>query len=937
MSGVDWNLVSEIFADALEQPPDARSAYVAARCGRQADVLAAVERLLDAEAAAEPAFMMGLDPGSMAAVIRAVADAPETVGPYRLVRELGRGGMGQVFLAERADGQFDQRAAVKLLKRGMDSDAILTRFLRERQILAALDHPNIARLFDGGITQDGRPYFVMEYVQGQPITRFCDEHRLSIDERLQLFCLVCLAVEYAHRNLVVHRDLKPSNILITADGQPKLLDFGIAKLLSAERCAADATTLTQAGARMLTPEYAAPEQFYDGPITTSTDVYSLGALLYELLAGHRPFAGREKQGVPAPMADEEAPSITRAMAAATGPAERGDTSSPEAIAAARSTDPARLRQRLGGDLETIVAMALRRLPERRYASVEALRDDIHRHQQRLPVKARPDTTLYRVSRFVRRHRIGVLSASAVIAVVLTFGGTAAVQAIQIRKQARELEVERDRARSEAAAAESVSDFLVGVFEVSDPMAQGRGDSIRARELLDRGAERIETDLEGEPELQARMLTVMGKAYYNLSRGDRAEPLLQRAVELQRAAAGDTSAAVIAALQELANVQELKGNHRAAEATLREALARQERVDADGSAMPKLLVKLATVLHKQGEVAQVTATVGDALDRLERASPEASAASRATLRDLATFLGYAREWEKLDAVHRRLVQLEQSTAGPRSEALAIAYADWAATRQRRGDLQTADSLSSFALAIFREVRAPSVATAHALLALAAVAGAVRAPDRADSLFRAAIEIYRARLGEHHRLVANARTLQASHLQRRGRHAEAIPLLDGAIETFRRETESVEGLLIAEWKLAVALRGAGRLVESDTMFRRALQDFETRFPPDYILTANVRQDYGEALIELDRPREAEPVLRQAIRVLARRWGENDFRVDDARVTLGRALTALGRYAEAEDILGGALQRLEQARGPDDPRTRRARQAYESLEHARSDPGG
>lgn len=929
MSAIDWTRVAEIFADALDRPEEERAAFVAGCCAGQPALLAAVQRLLDAEALAAPAFMKGLDPPAIGAIIRAVAEAPERAGAYRLIREIGRGGMGQVFLAERADGQFEQRAAVKLLKRGMDSDAILARFIRERQILAGLNHPNIARLIDGGIAEDGRPYLVMEYVEGQPITHYCDAHRLSIAERLQLFCDVLLGVEYAHRNLVVHRDLKPSNILVTADGQPKLLDFGIAKVLSAGRHEADATTLTQAGARMLTPDYAAPEQFRAEAITTSTDVYSLGAVLYELLAGRRPFAARSDR---AP--EEEAAPLTAAL--------------PDAVATARSTDAGRLRRQLAGDLETIVMTALRPLQERRYTSVEALRDDIRRFQQQLPLKARPDTTVYRLSRFVRRNRIGVFASTAIAALVLAFAITAALQADQIRKQASALEVERDRAQGEAAAANSVSNFLVGVFEVSDPMAETRGDSILARELLDRGAERIDADLSGQPELQARMLSVMGRAYYNLSRSDRAVPLLQRAVELQRAAAGDTSAAVVAALQQLAQVQQWR-DQAGAVATLREAVALQERIDGDDALMWSLLVDLALVYHRQGEAEQYGSTVADALVRLEKIPPEQLAASHETLHQYIALLRYTRDWEKLDVSHRKLVEVEQATDGPRSAAVAIAYASWAEARQQgvhseladrqrpSGPAESADSLVSLALAIVRDLDVKSPRATDALVQVAAVLRNRGALPQADSLYRVAIEVLREQLGDDHRTVALVRSNLAITLQRRDMPAEAIPLFESVIATLEQQAESGGLLEVNEWRLATALRDAGRIAESVPQFQIALRDFEDRFPPDYILTANIRREFGGTLIEVGRFREAETLLRAAIQVLAKRWGESDARVDEARVDLGRALSALGRYAEAEEVLAGARNRLEQSRGSEDTLAQRARAAHQALLQVRSRTGG
>jgi serine/threonine-protein kinase len=551
----------------------------------------------------------------------------------------------------------------------------------------------------------------MEYVDGLPITRYCDEHGLSISGRLDLFCAVCDAVDHAHRNLVLHRDLKPSNILVTSDGQPKLLDFGIARVLSATK--EDEEALTQAAGRMLTPEYAAPEQFRGEAMTTATDVFSLGAVLFELLTGCRPFpARRDRDTLSDRELECEPPSIVTAVTV---------SESVEEVARVRATDRTRLRRQLAGDLETIVATALRSSVERRYASVEALRQDITRHRQQLPVLARPDTAAYRISRFVRRHRWGVSSASAIALLVLAFAATTLVQAGRIQAQATQLEAERDRARSEADAA--------------------------TRRLIAR-------------------------------RGYRAS-----------------------------NVQ-----------------------------------------------------------------PSAE----------------------------------------RSHA--------------------ADTLLSTALAMARDIDAGSVATADAMVKLAAIARGGGEQDRADSLLLGAIAIYRERLGDDHRSVANTRSMLGSALLRRDRPLEAIPLFELALASYQRNAEPPAGLLLTRYHLAVALRDVGRLTESAALFQTTLGDFETRFPPSYILTAHLRHEFSRTLLELGRAVEAEAMLQSAIPVLMRRWGESDLRVDHARVTLARVLTALGRFAEAEEMLGSALQRLEHARGPDDPATRRARHAFAMLQLAR-----
>ncbi|HSJ29834.1 MAG TPA: serine/threonine-protein kinase [Longimicrobiales bacterium] len=923
MSDTAWELAADIFADAVDLPRDARARFIAERCGERSRLRTIVERLLAAHDAADPAFMRELDVQTIRTVIESAGDALDGVGPYRFVREIASGGMGQVFLAERRDGQFDQQVAVKLLKRGMDSDAILARFLRERQIVAGLEHPNIARLIDGGIAEDGRPYFVMEYVAGLPITQYCDERRLTIDERLDLFSTVCRAVEYAHRRLIVHRDLKPSNILVTQDGQPKLLDFGIARVLAADDPDADAEPLT-IGMTMLTPEYAAPEQLREESVTTAADVYSAGAVLYELLCGRRPFARLDAvariQG-----SDAAVPPLSRA------PREPAEAA---AIAAARRTDSVRLRRQLAGDLETIVATALQTAAERRYASAEALREDIRRHRQHLPVRARPDTAIYKCTRFVRRHRISVLATGVAAILIVAFGITAGVQAHRIQRQSVELSLERDRAQREAEATQSVSDFLVGVFEVADPLLEARGDTIRAADLLDRGARQIDAELSGQPEIQARMLAVIGRAYDNLLQSDRAEPLVQRALALQRTIHGDDSEPVVEALQQLAGVLSRRGDLAGAEAALGEAIAIQERrgagLETNDPRTWSLLVDLTGVMHGTGDHRQAADLTAQAVAVFDRMPVESFSASRPALARLAQLLSFSSgQAERAERVYARLVDVQSAATGPHSAAVADIYSDWGRVRHRRGEIDAADSLFSLAMTIQEDIDVASVPVAQTLRSLADIAFTRRQYERSDSLYRRAIAILRAQLGDDHRTVALTLTPLAESLGRRGHFEEAIELHRRAIGTYiRLGEEATVHLWPSRWRLGVALHGAGRLHEAITEYESSLRGLTSDFPPDYILTANVRRDYGLALVELGRYAEAEAMLLPAIDVLAARWGDDDFRADLARITLGRALEGLGRTDEARAVLAAVVDRLQGTRGPQDSIAVRARETLSSL---------
>ena len=401
--------VADIFTAAAERAPAERATVLENACKGDFALRAEVESLLNAHEQSH-GFLEAIQSSVVSRALAELPDDPEigcTIGAYRVVREIGRGGMGVVYLAERADGQFEQRVALKLVRAGLHFGRYIQRFLRERRILARLQHPCIAGLLDGGVTQDGRPFLVMEYVEGVPLTSHCDRNAMGIEARLRLFVDSCAAVQYAHRNLVVHRDLKPANILVTADGRVKLLDFGIARLLEPELTEVTFTS-TEFGFRAMTPEYAAPEQVSGDTITTATDVYALGAVLYELLSGHRPhrFARRTVEEIARVLTFEppRPPSARVDDVDEEHGDENGVRQAAERIATERATTTDRLRRQLRDDLDAIVLTALRTEPERRYPSAQALLDDITRHLSGLPVSARKDSLRYRVGRFVRRNR-----------------------------------------------------------------------------------------------------------------------------------------------------------------------------------------------------------------------------------------------------------------------------------------------------------------------------------------------------------------------------------------------------------------------------------------------------------------------------------------------------------------------------------------------------
>ncbi len=535
MNAARWEQIQNLFDLVLGTPPESRETVLKSACEGDEDLFSEVMSLLEADSEGNSLFEgIATDHVDVSDII---SREGELIGPFQLVRKLGAGGMGVVYLGQRIDGQFEQEAAIKLIKRGMRSEQLLRRFENERQIQARLDHPNIAKLLDGGLTADGQPYFTMEYVEGLPIDEYCQQNQLGVEERIQLFRSVCEAIQYAHQHLVVHRDLKPSNILVTETGRVKVLDFGIAKVIGENE---SIPAITQTSAHVMTPEYASPEQVKRMLIGTSTDVYSLGIILYELLAGKRPY---ELAGL------------------SFGEMERVIC---EQMPPRPSQHAEQFARQLSGDLDTICLKSLRKEPERRYSSVEKLSEDLDRYLAGMPVLARPDTFLYRSQKFVKRNTWPVITAASLIFLTVLL-----VTFYTIR-----LATERDRAQVEAQKSEQIAAFLTDLFEVSAP-EQGRGDSIPVRELLDEGALKIERNLAEQPEIQASMMDIMGVIYRKLANYEQAASLLEKSVTSQQAL-GQNPVGLAKSLYNLGEVRHYQNQYSVADSLYQEALVIQKK-------------------------------------------------------------------------------------------------------------------------------------------------------------------------------------------------------------------------------------------------------------------------------------------------------------------------------------------------------------------------
>ncbi len=586
-----WGQVESILDQVLGYEGDLpRKELLRELCGDQADLRNEVDSLLAAAerdddllgqpfAAATPDLVAGLEEE----IKRSTGGdrSGRTIDRYRLLKVIGRGGMGVVYLAERADEQFEKQVALKLMPRGLETAEVERRFLIERQILARLEHPGIARLLDGGVNEEGYPYLVMEYVDGESIDRYCINQGLSVHERLRLILEVCTAVQYAHQNLVVHRDLKPNNILVTKAGEVKLLDFGVGKIL--EQADSELSTLYQP----LTPDYASPEQIANQPVSTATDVYSLGILIYKLLTGTHPYrlAGLSPTHVEALIAETR---IRPPSAAIEEDLDAVETGAPQ-------VSRNRLKRQLEGDLDNIVLKALRKEPERRYGSVAELAGDIRRHLNGLPILARRSTRRYRVGKFIGRHRVGVVVAFS-IALLMALAVSGVVWQGQVAAR------ERDRARIEAAKAERVADFLADLFNAADPFSDQAG-QLTTRELLDRSEGRIRNELVSEPVVRSQLLLVMGRAYSGISNFDKALELAETAVaDLEHAGPGFTDE-LVQGLVAVSRAQYDRGEYEAAEKTVRQALTMSSagaRIERRDQAM--MLSQLGAIQYRTGDPA-----------------------------------------------------------------------------------------------------------------------------------------------------------------------------------------------------------------------------------------------------------------------------------------------------------------------------------------------
>lgn len=819
-----WAQVKEIFNRALEMEGDERALYLEQACNADEELFLEVNTLFDAHLEAG----RFIESPAIAPLSSLVDDTGETsrlgqvIGAYKIEKEVGRGGMGAVYLASRADQQFKKKVAIKLIKRGLDTDEIIKRFRHERQILATLEHPFITRLIDGGATDDGLPYLVMEYVEGLPLAQYCNEDLLSINERLALFLQICSAVQYAHRNLIVHRDLKPSNILIQTDGTPRLLDFGIAKLTTPD--AEHTIENTVKTFHAMTPEYASPEQVMGGTVTTASDIYSLGVILYELLTGHRPFR----------LASKSTDEISRIISE-TPPTKPSSVCRSQGLNV-EVQNPHLAVRKLRGELDNIILMAMRKEPERRYSTVEQFGDDIQRYLKGLPVIAQEDTLFYHAEKFVKRNKAGV-AAGVGIAVSLIAGLMATSRQARISKR------QRDKARQEAEKARKINQFLQKMLSSADPRVGGK--DVKIVEVLDIAAEDIEAVFANEPDIVADLESTIGLTFLGLGQLESAEQFLKNAFEIRKALFPRSSVEMAQSLHSYGKLLHARGSLDAAEPLYRESLNTFRHLKGNISVeVSEVLDDLGYLLAIKGDIKGALVLHEEELEIRTEIYGE-------------NHVSVARCLEKLGSVYSMLDRREVSEP---------------ILRRSMKILQTVYGMEH-----------PDVA-----LLMVNLAGTIHAkcPDEAEQLCQDSLAIRRKLLGEDHVDVCWSLYNLAYVLIGRGRSTEALEYLALALSkrgsNLPDEHPVVSSCLLLNGR---ALMLVGEYQEAKSAFEECLSIRLRTLPEDHWLLATTKSFLGECLVTLGDAVHGKQMMAEGYQMLERRLGKHHDQTVQALDRLAR----------------------------------------------------
>ncbi|HNP36761.1 MAG TPA: tetratricopeptide repeat protein [Woeseiaceae bacterium] len=904
MTSDDWKEIEAAFEHAIALHGMQRDEFVAAFAKEQPNLVRQLRKLLTADDTGDAELKAPIQ-ASLASFSQASTDPwiGRQLGPWLITERLAGGGMGAVFLARRSDDEYSQVVAIKVMAAQLLATDAIDRFKAERQILANLNHPWIASLIDGGSTEDGLPFLVMEYIDGLPVDLYCNRQKLGIEARLDLFRKICSAVDFAHRNLVVHRDLKPSNILVGNHGNPKLLDFGIAKLL---QTGSYQQAMTQQGVRVLTPEFASPEQVRGEPISVAADVYSLGVLLYRLITGLSPYGPEVKSSRDYERAIiEDEPQ--RPSTAVTSP----DTA-PE-VTADRATSPRTLRKQLEGDLDNIVLKALQKEPERRYPTASALSADIRHYLCHEPVAARGDDWAYRARKFAVRNRQG-LAVTAMIAILLSSLLTWHVM---------RLSSERDLTALEAAKAERVANFLLSLFETADP-DHARGETITARALLDQGAHRVDTELAGQPALRAAMQDVMGGAYRGLGLYPESQALLEKALATRRELYGELNPDVLQTSSRMAGLAHDRGDYEVSERAFRDALDVSRKLY--GSSNPttaSLLAGLAKTEFERGRYDDAGRQYKAAVDMFASAAPNGSEARANALIGYGWLQINTGDFEDAEATLQQSILMLHATVGDTHPDVPAAMNHLTYLYMDTGRWADAEATMREALArsiaIYGDEHPAVNADRETMATIIDRRGANR---EAEGLYRKALQADLRLLGEQHPYVATDKNNLAGNLRRQGKFEEAEQLYRESLALNRRiHGDHHPESATSQANLALLLTQLGRFDEARPYFENAYEIRKTVLGDEHPATLSSQHIYANFLQTIEQYDAAKPWYVDTLEKRRRILGDKHPGVSTVLAGYATLLRETGQLEEAQATVAEALKISASSLGAEHPTTANA----------------
>jgi eukaryotic-like serine/threonine-protein kinase len=834
----DWEKIKLLFRKVVELPPEERDALLNEECKDNPGLKKEVEALIEAAGKAENYWEVPpldsvnfTEDGNSADYFDGIV-----IGKYKVEKKIGEGGMAVVYSAVRIDNQFNRRVAIKFIKRGMDTNEIIRRFRVEQQTLAGLDHPYIAKIIDGGTTEERLQYFVMEYIDGIPITNYCDQNKFTLDQRLDLFIKVCSAVNYAHQNLIVHRDLKPNNILITSDGNPKLLDFGIAKLLAKDQ-SINTFPQTEDGTRFMTVEYASPEQVTGGKITTSSDVYSLGVLLYELLTGHLPY--RLKNKFPQEVekiitsVNPEKPStiITKSKKVLTDDGNVNESSADE-ISKLRGSNVEKLKRRLSGDMDNIILMALRKDPERRYISVQHLSEDLKRYSEGRPVTANRDSLFYRSNKFIKRHKIGVTATILFLLLALS-------SVIIIIYQAGITKKERDKATLEASRKDQINNFLNEMLFSSDPLVAGK--NLKLADVLNEASKKITTELKGQPQIEAEVRSTIGQTYENLGMYDDAIYQLGRSLQLMDSLFGENNKETAIGYNYLAMAYDYKGNLDTAKYLYKKSIKLLRQLN-DKPKLEEALNDYGTLQLDLYDLNGAKKTFEEALKLSLKVFGKESRETAVDINNLAFVLDDQSDLDSAKLYYNEAIIIDTKLFGDTSVDLANNLNNLAFVYREKGNYNTAESLFISAYNIRKKILGddhPDVAVNK--LNVGSSYYYLKDYSKAEQLINEAINTWKGKVNNDHYYFANAYAWLGKIQNAEGRYKTAYSNLTKSLQIRKKIYDDKNSLIVStKTEMGRSLLGQNKFSDAEKILLddynqiKDIKDFDVEIKKNLLST-------------------------------------------------------------------------------------------------------